>query len=208
MTSIPDLSHNPLKISPHIQSQLPAIQIFHLAGVSVNCSCQNAAFMRWIKQTPGSKPNCMQKTRHFAGVLDTECAVVGALKQTSPRQTPDPSKYNPMLGWYTAGTLSAMLLGFILCLALERLKAKIWSWFRERKARKNAGKKYTELRKHSRNGASGTRLSARSAISTPRTDSVSPGVSSLTDRSSFSINKVNKPEKRKIRSKQLQSMQP
>ena len=37
----------------------------------------------------------------------------------------DPMLYDPMLGWYTAATLSALLLAFIVCVGLERAKNEI-----------------------------------------------------------------------------------
>ena len=35
------------------------------------------------------------------------------------------SEYDPKIGWYTAATLSAMLIGFLLCIALDKLKRMV-----------------------------------------------------------------------------------
>ena len=41
----------------------------------------------------------------------------------------DPLSYDPMLGWYTAATLSGLLLLFIVCVGVEKIKDKILSLF-------------------------------------------------------------------------------
>ena len=37
----------------------------------------------------------------------------------------DPLQYDPMLGWYTAAALSGLLILFLVCIGLEKIKEKV-----------------------------------------------------------------------------------
>ena len=50
-----------------------------------------------------------------------------------------PLYYNPMMGWYTAATLSGMLVIFLLCLALDKAKRAFYKWRGRRRRRREKG---------------------------------------------------------------------
>ncbi len=60
-----------------------------------------------------------------------------------------PMEYNPMMGWYTAITLSAMLGIFLVCLALDKLKRQLCKWYRRRRLRRNKGSYRSGSLRHS-----------------------------------------------------------
>ncbi len=55
--------------------------------------------------------------------------------KTSPRPTPLP--YDPMLGWYTAAVLAGMLVLFLICLGLEKIKVRIMFGLHQRRMRRD-----------------------------------------------------------------------
>ena len=54
--------------------------------------------------------------------VDDGLTLTTAKSTTATRWSRDPIPYDPMLGWYTAATLSGLLLVFLACVGLERIK--------------------------------------------------------------------------------------
>lgn len=64
-------------------------------------------------------------------VTDDDDESTTAHMTTTFRWSRDPLPYDPMLGWYTAATLSGLLLVFLACVGLERIKQEaIDAWDR------------------------------------------------------------------------------
>lgn len=69
-----------------------------------------------------------------ASMLGSEDTEVMKLKDGHPALNPfassrEPLPYDPLLGWYTAATLSGLLILFLACVGLEKVKDKILMTF-------------------------------------------------------------------------------
>ncbi len=143
---------------------LSELQYINLSGNPVVCACENLAFRHWLNGsqarhmiwTSKSAAKCAEP-KSFQGqtchtvpmeVFYSSCDMpkIGAKKQNgnnkkieeeSPYKSKlGPLKYNEMMGWYTAATLSGMLVLFLICLVLDNLKQKFFKWRRERRQMK------------------------------------------------------------------------
>ena len=124
----------------------------HLGGNAFVCDCQLVELFRWLAVAAHASPDddedskvlpvCKMTSRGTNVTvyeLDAEnmtCADGDDVAKSSERATVgysvrtsstsrDPLPYDPMLGWYTAAALSAMLIAFMLCVGMEKLKDEL-----------------------------------------------------------------------------------
>ena len=139
---------------------LNTLHSLNLAGNPINCSCVNLEFRELLEQHPRVWKSRTAATCHYPTELKGRefqeldvsyfyCDFIPEnLTMPSPRsskkkeeeESPYKSKlgplyYNPMMGWYTAATLSGILVIFLLCLALDKAKRAFYKWRRARRMR-------------------------------------------------------------------------
>ena len=72
----------------------------------------------------------------------------------------DPLPYDPMLGWYTAATLSGLLMLFVICVALEKIKDRLLTIF-ERTSREEQFTKFEESERANKDQPLNSQCSSR-----------------------------------------------
>ena len=141
---------------------LRSLHSLDLSGNPINCSCVNLEFRQLFEQYPlvvGSDtaalcsypPELQGHVFHQVNISYFECDLDRpenaslSSQQLSKKKKVDeespyksklgPLHYNPLMGWYTAATLSGMLVLFLLCLMLDHLKRGYYKWRRARRMR-------------------------------------------------------------------------
>ena len=143
---------------------LNELQYINLSGNPVICECENLPFRQWLNGSQAkhliwtsknaaicAEPKSLRgRTCHTVSIeiFYSSCDMpkIGAkkqmgknkkIKEESPYKSKlGPLQYNEMMGWYTAATLSGMLVLFLICLVLDNLKQKFFRWRRERRQMK------------------------------------------------------------------------
>ncbi|ESO09931.1 hypothetical protein HELRODRAFT_167756 [Helobdella robusta] len=89
--------------------------------------------------TTSSSSSFISPTTHFKNLLIRYSSIaqedVEDAYQSSSNNfvsSKDPLPYDPWLGWYTAATLSGLLLLFLVCVGLEKIKDRILTYFEKR----------------------------------------------------------------------------
>ena len=144
----------------------------NLSANPLACDCRAVALRRWLAvthfgvapSTARASTTCAQPQTRAGSVLfqfpvtDLTCArnksAPAELVVLRHYNVMEPSKYangytlseyDPKIGWYTAGTLSAMLIGFLLCIALDKLKRIV---AKRRKRHAGDSRNQSVVRKH------------------------------------------------------------
>ena len=139
---------------------LRTVHSLNLSGNPINCSCVNFEFRILLEQHPlvwesGTAATCSYPPIlqghlfHQVDIAYFDCDInlenltlftQQPKKKKGEEESPYKSKlgplnYNPMMGWYTAATLSGMLVLFLLCLMLDQLKRGYYKYRRARRMR-------------------------------------------------------------------------
>ena len=153
--TVVDLSQSSIHIirDPWGFNKLKQLRRLYLSGISITCDCNAIDLMEWVSISPNietglsnsemscrllSEPNRLAVKR--IRIADLSCKqnrVVVSLKPVEePIDLAYRIPYDPMLGWYTAATLSTLLGAFLVCVGLDKLKNKLLIWrynYRKRK---------------------------------------------------------------------------
>lgn len=152
-----DLSYNKLtRVDSSTVSGLPELRSLDLTGNPLLCNCDMVDLYNWIHvvaDTVSVQAYCrLPRKLSGSSVFDipveqfTSChdgATGGGNVSTETMKGPasgwdndGQEVYNPMLGWYTAATLSGMLMAFLVCLTLDKLKQRLAKYYRTQKRRR------------------------------------------------------------------------
>ena len=161
-----------------------SLRYLNLFDNPLTCDCRAVALRRWLEDTHfGVAPSMARRSavcvlplsrdgfelirlpvEELACLRNNSTAVVllRNAKVMEPSRYANGytlSEYDPKIGWYTAATLSAMLIGFLLCIVLDKLKRV----FVKRRKRYNESIHGSIVRKTSDRGApsSGDKYYAR-----------------------------------------------
>ena len=152
-----DLSANSLTtLKVGVIKALHNLQYFNLSGNPFKCDCKLRPLYEWMTNQPrlewagDSAPRCRTPTA-LRGQL-VYVLTLGNLtcpRRPPPRRTtyitryrtPDvvnsePLPYDRMMGWYTAATLSTMLVLFLIGVALDKAKRRFYRWRRAKRDEK------------------------------------------------------------------------
>ena len=158
-----DLSSNQLETLNHkVFRHLQNLRHFDFSRNPLNCDCKLRPLQDWVLHhihlnwTNDTAPRCATPEELSRQILyqvlpaDLTCPKEEP-KEARPRPVdnghrqpgyPEPLPYDPMMGWYTAATLSGMLLLFLIFIVLDNLKRKFFKWRRAKLKERDRSRKY------------------------------------------------------------------
>ena len=143
-----DASYNRIakigKMSVKALSVLENLQVFDISNNSLRCDCRLIEFRNWLEDSNiTTSATCGKPFHQRQYVMNLTlskltCPPKLAKKTTVPhpkvKATEGPLVYNPQLGWYTGGVLSTMLVIFLICVCLDKLKRFLVRLYKQKKA--------------------------------------------------------------------------
>ncbi len=137
---------------------LTRLQYLNLSGNPFHCDCRALSLKLWVDinmytmWTESNTPKCVSPRRlsgiylHLVSVSNLTCSQGNHSKHTKSNNTKEKVNkyksrlgkvpYNPLMGWYTAASLTGMLVLFLICVVLDHVKRRFYKWRRERRKRR------------------------------------------------------------------------